>query len=383
MLFAASVFRNLNCDDRVLDSNYYSLDLSRVDEINKNYSAFICPLANAFRDNFREIDRLTQFIKKLKIPCIVTGVGGQFEYDPDFSAPFKFDEKSKEFCYAVLDKSDSIGVRGELTATYLKKRLGIPENKIDVIGCPSLFYFGSTPPSRKPIQEFSEAIVSFHSGASIEKKVWEDIVRVSKYARNRYFVPQANYDLRILYNGIPFKKLNISYPTSLEHPLYRHNKVRFFTRADSWIEFYRKHIDYSIGIKIHGTIAAVLGGCQTLLIATDSRTRELAEFHKIPFIKHNSHKNIFDILDFMCDPMAMDQFYNNYRLKFDNFKDFMKRNNISFSSINHNTDHIKMIDNFEEGNVTPFIKLEQEKQISRMTEAYKELERRINLLKKA
>ena len=382
LLFAASVFRNVYREDRKLDSNYYSLDLSKIDEINEKYTAFICPLANAFRENFREIGPLTQFIKKLKIPCVVTGVGGQFEYDPNFDNSFEFDEKSKEFCYAVLDKSETIGVRGEITATYLKKRLGIPESRIEVIGCPSLFYFGDKAPELKRYSEYIDSSVSFHGGASAEKKVWSDILNVAKYSKKRYFVPQANYDLNILYNGIPFKKLSNAYPTSLQHPLYKHDKVRFFTRADSWIHFYQKNIDYSIGIKIHGTIAAILGGCRTLLIGTDSRTRELAEFHHIPLVKYDAYKSIYELMDKMTDPHSMDDFYNAYKEGFDNFKLFMKKNGVLIDKLNSKIENVGMIEKYDEGDVTPFMRLNSDQKIIRIEEVYKTFQNKISVLKK-
>ena len=53
-----------------------------------------------------------------------------------------------QFCNAVLEKSRSIGVRGEITQEYLV-RLGIKRRKIDVIGCPSMYTFGDFLPLKK------------------------------------------------------------------------------------------------------------------------------------------------------------------------------------------------------------------------------------------
>lgn len=52
------------------------------------------------------------------------------------SNSFPFDEDVKEFIKAVLDRSAKVGIRGEITASYLK-RLGFRE-EIDftVMGCP-------------------------------------------------------------------------------------------------------------------------------------------------------------------------------------------------------------------------------------------------------
>ena len=379
LLFAASIFRNLVGKKRELFSNYYKLDLSKVDEINEKYNSFVIPLANAYRPNFNELDRLTKFIKKLKIPCIVTGVGGQFEYSPKFGEKFEFDDKAREFCNAVLDKSFSIGVRGTITADYLKKNLKIPEDKIEVIGCPSLFWFGKSSPKLKTKKEVYEGKITFHAGAAINPDTFDLLLKLTKYFKNKVFVPQANYDLRILYGAVPFKKVH-SYPDSLESPLYKHNKVKFFTRADSWIDFYKREIDFSVGIKIHGTIAAILGGSHVLLLATDSRTRELAEFHKIPFVNASENINIFDLLKRLDSNDLMDPFYKEYKIKYENFKNFMSKNNIPILEENENIKNLKMIDNSEIGEVRSFLDVSDVEKIERISEIYSEYQRKINKL---
>lgn len=77
MLFADSCFRALYVKEKtIVDVNYYKYDKKKADEINEKYDAYIIPLANAFRPGFKEFDRLIEFIRCLKIPCIVVGVGG-------------------------------------------------------------------------------------------------------------------------------------------------------------------------------------------------------------------------------------------------------------------------------------------------------------------
>ena len=64
LLFASSVFRLLNGNGYITESNYYKLDEKTLDYINSECSCFVIPLANAFRENFREMPRLTKFVKK-------------------------------------------------------------------------------------------------------------------------------------------------------------------------------------------------------------------------------------------------------------------------------------------------------------------------------
>lgn len=186
--------------------------------------------------------------------------------------------------------------------------------------------------------------------------------------------------MRILYSGESLKKLSSDYPSSLFHPLYKHNKVRFFTRADSWINFYQNEIDCSLGIKIHGTIAGVLGGARVLLLATDSRTRELAEFHHIPFIKARKDIKPFDLLNIMSDSTLMNDFCKNYKDKYTNFKNFMLKNGIKLSE---NETDLKTINNIDDptiGHVTSFYSVPDSEKIHRITNSYLFFSKKISKL---
>ena len=70
-------------------------------------------------------------------------------------------------------------------------------------------------------------------------------------------------------------------PVSLEHPLVRQNRIRFFLDPKSWFDHLSQY-DFSFGTRIHGNIAALLGGTPALLLAHDSRTLELGDYHQIP-----------------------------------------------------------------------------------------------------
>src|SRR6478609_3003482 len=97
LLFSDSAYRMLSTSDVEVVTNGPRLngDPSQADRINEEYDAFVVPLANAFR--------------------------------PDFLP-------------AVLDRSPSVGVRGELTEAYVRS-LGFSD--VEVIGCPSMFLHGA------------------------------------------------------------------------------------------------------------------------------------------------------------------------------------------------------------------------------------------------
>ena len=143
-LYLNGVLRSLMIDDNtVIQANYYNTNYYKPEYVNENFDCFVIPLADAFRENFvNELNELTSFVKKLKIPCYVIGVGLKESYEPDFFQPKPQDEAVKKFVTAVLEKSNCIGVRGELTGKYLET-LGFAEGRdFMVIGCPSMYMKG-------------------------------------------------------------------------------------------------------------------------------------------------------------------------------------------------------------------------------------------------
>ena len=95
-------------------------------------------------------------------------------------------------------------------------------------------------------------------------------------------MPQRIEELRTLCIGQPNSAIEgTCYPWGIGHRFYRENRVKFFISADAWIKDMR-HIDLSIGTRLHGNIAAILGGAPALFIPVDSRMRELVEYHGFP-----------------------------------------------------------------------------------------------------
>ncbi|WP_263640935.1 polysaccharide pyruvyl transferase family protein [Methanobrevibacter arboriphilus] len=95
------------------------------------------------------VKRITTLIKNLDIPLCVLGLGIGIGLDVNSFNDTKTNETMEKFVRAILEKSKSVGVRGELTFKYLN-RLGFDENEINVLGCPSIYLNGPeyniTPP---------------------------------------------------------------------------------------------------------------------------------------------------------------------------------------------------------------------------------------------
>ncbi len=303
LLYAYSIYRALMTDaDVEFEANYYKPNLDRAHEINETCQAFVIPLADAFRTDFvYELRNLTELVKQLTIPCVVTGVGLKAPYEPDFSRGFSFDDDVRAFVNAILDKSAILGLRGELTAEYLH-RLGYRE-EIDytVIGCPSMYARGGEL-SVKQGDITRSSKVCVNSSIRIPHEINDFVMDNMKLFDSYYFIPQQTSELRLAYAGAPYNgaiKYG-NYPARITDPLFVDDRYKAFVDVPSWLE-YMEHMDFSFGGRLHGNVAATLAGIPSLMITSDARMRELSEYHGLTHVSSDVLEHTKDIFSLIED----------------------------------------------------------------------------------
>ena len=326
LLFSEGVIRALSTPTTTILPDSFTLENSpnpklMAQSVNDGFDKLILPLANAFRQEWiGKLRRLTKLIRNLKIPVVITGVGAQQPLDGTVGHSGmneKLDTAVKSFVSAVLDHSAIIGVRGEFTAEYLKN-LGFSSESIRIIGCPSLFMHGENLAiEKKPLTSssplaFSTARSVRGSGAFISK--------ISQQYPQAHFIGQGIDELALLLWGQPFPKIKdkrlVSSPS---HPLYQQNRVRFFIDPTTWIQ-YMKTRSFSIGTRIHGSIAAILAGTPAYVCCHDSRTLEIAKFHSLPHMKISSLaevpaiERVYEQIDVSVVEAAHAANFANYKL---------------------------------------------------------------------
>lgn len=292
LLFGQSVFRALSVEGSEVVANSYNsgrdgIDDKYIQRINDEFDSFVVPLANAFRPSFRQnLSNLTKVIEGLSIPVTVVGVGSQHPLVGEDIPDSELDDDVRRFMKAVLDRSASVGVRGEDTEAYLK-RLGFGNEHVDVIGCPSVFMHGPRP-SVRPLGSGLNTTGSLAMSASPETPVMVPVIRnhSQRFSRLRY-IPQNSWDLNTMVWGETASPQDAI--TDLVNPdslLHLNDQIRFPLDPDTWVDYLRD-FDFVLGTRIHGSVAGILSGTPTLLIAHDSRTRELADYHQIPYVPIN------------------------------------------------------------------------------------------------
>lgn len=331
LLYAYGVYRTLMTEDTVIDMDYYGVERNYTDKdiqrINREYDAYVCPLADAFRDAFtNKLLKYANFFNKLTIPCYVIGVGLRAPYEVEIDTPRPFDDAAREFTKAALRKSSIIGLRGEITGEYLK-HLGFRE-EIDYtpIGCPSVYALGRTLPQRQ-LNLTSESRIAFNLSSITPENIMRFAFHEMERYPNHHLIEQNQDELRLLYYGTPYnpnKNASVLLPRKISHSLLQEDRYHIFINVPTWIHFLQ-NIDLSIGSKLHGNVAAVLSGAPALFMPLDSRMRELAAYHAFPSVPY-MQVNEYDHIEDLIGKVDMESHLKQHAGNFDHYIDFLNRN---------------------------------------------------------
>ena len=329
-LYAYSLFRTLTTEDTSMIPTYlkYIYTDEEIEQINSEFSCFIIPLANAFRKDFiGELNGLTSMVKRLKIPCIVTGVGTDIRYGDDVDARLPFEKEVKDFLSAVLDKSGVIGVRGQFTADYLKKLGYAEERDTMVIGCPSMYMYGRELSIKdSDIRTDSKIVVNYAD------KVPENLLRFTQANLSRledpYTIGQTNKELHFIYCGKEVSEasgFNMAV-SSVKDRMYLEDRMRFPLYVQAWLDF-MKDMDFTFGSRLHGNIASILAGVPALMICKDYRMEELSEYHCLPWVSGETVDENTDIFD-LVKKVDLHSPEKVQARNFDRFIEFLDKNGL-------------------------------------------------------
>ncbi|SBT39147.1 polysaccharide pyruvyl transferase family protein [Micromonospora narathiwatensis] len=329
LVFSHAAHKLLATSAAEITPSRFRADPREADEINEKYDVFVIPLANAFRRDYTDqLAAMTRLIERLKIPVVVLGVGAQTDVDGDREFLRPIDETVSRFCRAVLDRSHSIGVRGEITEDYLRT-LGF--SAVEQIGCPSMFLHGDSLRVEKTKASLGvEDRLAFVISPYV--RALSPLVRHHhrRYPNVRY-VAQDLYTLgTLLYGDAPHLRGKTNdMPIHTSHPFFVEDKVRMFMDPWPWME-YLAGFDFAFGTRIHGTITALISGTPGYLLAHDSRTLELARYFDIP---HRPLRDAPDDIDAAqlyaeADYTALN---DGHKERFSRFTGFLARHDLGLS----------------------------------------------------
>ena len=165
--------------------------------------------------------------------------------------------------------------------------VGVPAahslDAVDVIRCPSMFMYG-------PNFRVEKKIPALDRDCKIAINISTYVKRMAQLAldtRDRYpkmmYVAQDIASLEFMRWGHNYKRKasDSAKLVSSANPLCREDRMRFFVDPWTWFQ-YLSEFDFSFGTRIHGNISSLLAGTPAVVLAHDSRTLELARYHRIP-----------------------------------------------------------------------------------------------------
>lgn len=331
MIFTHSIAKTIITDDNTtidyVNTAKQKLDRYYADYVNDTYDYFLIPLANAFKvKGHDEMTKLANFVKMLKIPCAIVGVGIQRTLGEEkFIDIYPHNDEVKYLVSTVLKKSPMIGVRGEMTADYLNDLGFRPEKDFTVIGCPSMFTYGDTLPEVKNIELNENSVVAFNSKIEFEKlEGYKPFMDFSKRNMdmfpNMIYVQQQIDDVRMIYLDRYKRKLR-------KNKMYDISKAVSFVDIPSWIDYFRDNVDFSFGSRIHGNVAGILGGVPSVTVPFDRRVFELADYHNIPMVDYTKLGDDVTLYD-IFEKTDFNTIHNGHRERFNHYIDFLHKLNL-------------------------------------------------------
>ena len=332
-LFQHAIWKSLQTPDTEIVSNGTLSEREPpgpddANRINDEFDHFVIPLANAFRPEFsKRLEKLTSLIEGLNIPVTVIGVGAQAGVELKTEALDEMSDVVRAFVGAVLDRSASIGVRGDFTKNYLTG-LGFADDAVDVIGCPSLFLHG-------PDLRIDKDRAGINAQSKVALNLTPEVPGIGAFATqqaaahpNLTYIGQDANDLRLMLWGVPFPHVTDQLaPVHSKHPLYLEDRMRLFLDGWTWFDFLAS-CDFTYGTRFHGNVAALLARRPAMLLAHDSRTLELAEYHQMP---HRVVPEFADPIDAVAlyDEADFSQFNAELPRGFERYRSFLERNELA------------------------------------------------------
>ena len=299
------------------------------------FDGVILPLANTIRKGCEKVFiDFSNLINGSQVPFVITGVGiGSTSNLTPALSPEVVDASAK-FFHSVLERTASIGVRGEETYEVCVNDLGISKDRIKVIGCPSVRFFGKQlkkhPRMHKNFSQDTKIAVYF-TAYSYDNEEAIFLYNIFKHHRRSFVFFTDTVEAELLWNGkaVPQSRIHDLLPTYRSHFMLREGRARFFATQKRLMGCLCT-FDFTIGTRIHGIIASILSGVPSLLICSSLRTLEIAKFHNIPYIMRSeiNEKTSLETLYYKTC-MGMMKFYNVYDKQLEEYTSFLRENNLT------------------------------------------------------
>lgn len=321
-----------------------AIDIRKMDEdqiknFNEEYDYCFLRGSNYIQDGINW-HHMSEILEKLTIPVIAFGIGAQASSTTEISVS----SETRRVMKLISERCCSVGVRGTFSAEVLTD-LGV--HNVRVIGCPTLFRH-KRPELEIPTFDL-KAIrkLGYTLRREVSNTYASDIATYLSLQRETILDVAAKYDLTLISQGeIAEKKIALGTQeqkrdamASLRDSGWMGGDNRMIKLSDIYDRrlFYSdvvadydqlvRDMDLVLGFRLHGNLIALSNGVPSIYFTYDSRTREFADFLKIPtFNVFSSQKFEIEAYD---DPALFEPFNRAYVSGYDNMRAFLNENGIA------------------------------------------------------
>lgn len=285
---------------------------------------------------------LAERFSRLNTRLVAVGLGaqGSSSYASIPEVPEGTLDWIREIARRAPGTGPNIGVRGAFTLEVLE-HYGLGSKAV-VLGCPTLF-INPDPTLGRRIAERARhtpnrvAVAAGHQAWTHLARLEASLTRIMA-ATDGVYIVQSPKEMVKLARGeagdLSEQALtacrNYACPelTPDEFTRWSRKYARAFFDVSAWMEYLRG-FDFVVGARIHGVMLGLQAGVPSLCIAHDSRTRELCETMKVPFVMASE----------VAGGMSRDDLLGRFRFDADEFdwnraalaraaKDFLESNGL-------------------------------------------------------
>ena len=293
--------------------------------VDNNFDVAILAQMNLFIPHFLgEINNLTYWLNFVHKPIFILGAGTEstIDYSLDFLPLIQ--NQSNKLIDLIYSRGGQITARGEFTKEVLEL-MGAPN--VFVSGCPSMYFNGPN------FQVTNLKVASNEFIPIFNGKISTLIDYNNKYPNSKSAFYEQECFYYIIHEPENLTTRRYAYDISMlpnyDDSIIRNGLVKIFLNYKQWSDdIINSHANFSFGNRVHGNIIALLSGVPAFIDVKDSRTREIAEFYNIPNsidIKYQySPETLYDLYS----SLDWTKFNENYKVKFEAFDQFLKKNNL-------------------------------------------------------
>ena len=233
---------------------------------------------------------LTKNIERAGLPLVVFGLGSQA--DLNCRSDLMVTSETVRLLKVISDHSRKVAVRGSFTAETCVK-LGI--KNIEVVGCQSIFWhrtpWFSWNLSEPDLDTPSKIAFNFTDALSEANLINEAM------SRGHDFIGQQNdaeEDLKaqplgatlappFKFNWAVEKAFMKGFINQQQYERWIRDHFFQFRQPEAWFDHMRRYC-FSYGTRLHGNMAALISGARALWIVHDTRTKELCDHFRLPWV---------------------------------------------------------------------------------------------------